>query len=131
MRRLALRSVVRHTELARAPGGIDLQLRLITPSCPLYHALDERAASRPFAGNAPWWGFVWPGGWALAEWLTTSAAGRLAPFPNRKIKISISGQLPTKPGVDKTGAASQLLVEEECTARQSTGAYSRRRVRGT
>ena len=68
MRRL-LRSVVRHTELARAPGGIDLQLRLITPSCPLYHALDERAASRPFAGNAPWWGFVWPGGWALAEWL--------------------------------------------------------------
>lgn len=45
---------------------LGFELRLITPDCPLYHAdADELDALQ----SEPWWAFVWPGSFALAELL--------------------------------------------------------------
>jgi predicted nicotinamide N-methyase len=44
---------------------LGLRLRLITPSCALYTATAKAAAALPC--GEPWWGFCWPGSYALAH----------------------------------------------------------------
>lgn len=50
-----------------------LTLRLITPQCELYRG-DEAAARAACGGELPFWGFLWPGGYALARYLADAAA---------------------------------------------------------
>ena len=54
-----------------------LQLRLITPESWLYTATDREMPAHWF--GLPWWGFLWPGGYAVAQYLADNpavAAGR-------------------------------------------------------
>lgn len=51
-----------------------MQLRAIDSSCELYHA-DESTAAAHFAGNAPFWPFLWAGGWAVAAHLLSKHTG--------------------------------------------------------
>ena len=46
--------------------SLDLSLRLITPASPLWRATE---AEVPFE-HPPYWGFLWPGGYAVARYAT-------------------------------------------------------------
>jgi predicted nicotinamide N-methyase len=53
-------------QMTEACSVLGFQMQLITPACPLYYATaDELDALE----SEPWWAFVWPGSFALAELL--------------------------------------------------------------
>ena len=58
-------------------GGPPLSLRLITPGCALYDAGASELAAAP-CGPEPWWGFCWPGSYAIAECVRVLARSRCA-----------------------------------------------------
>lgn len=62
-------AVMRHTvQRISTIGAAYLQVRTIDALCPLYRA-DEATAAETFGGNAPFWPFLWAGGWAVASHL--------------------------------------------------------------
>lgn len=66
-------AIMRHTILRTSSiGAAHLQVRTIDASCPLYRA-DEATAAAAFGGNAPFWPFLWAGGWAVASHLLAAA----------------------------------------------------------
>lgn len=59
-----VRSVTRPTRVPLVP---ELELHLLSPSHPLWHATPEEAAARGL--EMPYWAFAWPGGQALARYV--------------------------------------------------------------
>ena len=56
----------RSTQLTTLPGLSGQRLHLITPAVPeLYFATSEDDLPFP----EPWWGFLWPGGWGLTQFV--------------------------------------------------------------
>lgn len=56
-----------HTVVARPALCPELQLHLITPSCPLWKATEKDLLALGI--DEPYWAFAWPGGQALARYI--------------------------------------------------------------
>lgn len=54
------------------PAGDGLALRLITPDSWLYTATDREMPPHWF--GLPWWGFLWPGGYGVAQYVQQNPA---------------------------------------------------------
>lgn len=61
------RTVEAHTRWARPPLVSEVELRLITPECPLWVGTEEDAEQAGLP--SPFWAFAWPGGQALARFV--------------------------------------------------------------
>lgn len=55
--------IARHTQATRDHLTPEIELRLITRECPLWHETTDQC---PFTD--PFWAFYWPGGQALTRW---------------------------------------------------------------
>jgi predicted nicotinamide N-methyase len=56
-----------HTEVSSSPLIPELQLHMITDTCPMWR-MDESGVAK-LGISSPYWGFCWPGGHALARYL--------------------------------------------------------------
>lgn len=59
--------ILENTRLVAPPLCPEIPLHLITDSCPLWHATERDLERLPIA--APYWGFCWAGGQALARYI--------------------------------------------------------------
>ncbi|MGV8074118.1 MAG: methyltransferase [Syntrophobacteraceae bacterium] len=59
--------IINNTCLIAPPLCPEIPLHLITDSCPLWHATEQDLANLPI--DAPYWGFCWAGGQALARYI--------------------------------------------------------------